>query len=53
MKLKWYLLVVVIVAGLLNSPALAMTPIGPLVATLDKGQFAAGFSYGQWWETQQ
>lgn len=28
-------------------PALGLTPIGPPVATLDKGQFAAGFGYSQ------
>jgi len=37
--------VFVVVACLLSSSALALTPFGPPVATLDKGQFAAGFGY--------
>ena len=36
----------VVLSGLLSSSALALTPIGPPVATLDRGQFAAGFGYG-------
>ena len=46
MKKSLYLLsVVVVVSGLLSSSALALTPIGPPVATLDRGQFAAGSGY--------
>ncbi|MBA7712095.1 hypothetical protein ES703_121065 [subsurface metagenome] len=53
MRKSLYLLVVVVVlAGLCSSSALALTPIGPPVATLDRGQFAAGFGYahskGDW-----
>jgi len=44
MKKSLYLLSVV-VSGLLSSSALALTPIGPPVATLKRGQFATGFSY--------
>ncbi|MBA7542516.1 hypothetical protein ES705_34839 [subsurface metagenome] len=39
------LCVVVVVSGLCSSSAQALTPIGPPVATLDRGQFAAGFGY--------
>jgi len=46
MKILLYLLSVVVVCCLLSSSALAQTPIGPPVATLDAGQFAAGFSFG-------
>jgi len=46
MKKSLYLLCVVVVfSGLLCSSALALTPIGPPVATLDRGQFATGFSW--------
>jgi len=45
MKRTFYLLVVV-AACLLSSSAQALTPIGPPVATLDRGQLAAGFGYG-------
>lgn len=41
MKTLLYLLSI-IVAFLLSSSAQALTPIGPPVATLDRGQFAAG-----------
>lgn len=47
MKNVLYLLCIVVVAGLLSSSAQALTPIGPPAATLDKGQFAAGFDYTQ------
>lgn len=45
MKKLLYLLCVVVVSGLCNSSAQALTPIGVPAATLDKGQFAAGFGY--------
>jgi len=45
MKTVLYLLSVVVLSGLLSSSALALTPIGPPAATLDKGQFAAGSSF--------
>ena len=45
MKILLYLFSVVVVACLLSSSALALTPIGPPAATLDEGQFAAGFGY--------
>ena len=45
MKKLLYLLSVIVLSGLLSSSALALTPIGPPVATLDRGQFAAGFGY--------
>jgi len=48
MKNVLYLLCIVVVAGLLSSSAQALTPIGPPAATLDKGQFAAGFGYSHW-----
>ena len=53
MKKSLYLLCFVFVLpGLLNSNSLALTPIGSPLATLDRGQFAAGFGYayskGEW-----
>jgi len=47
MKTVLYLLCfAVVLSGLLSSSALGQSPIGPPVASLDQGQFAAGFSYG-------
>ena len=45
MRILLYLFSVVVVACLLSSSALALTPIGPPTATLDEGQFAAGLGY--------
>jgi len=46
-KLLYLLSVFIVVASLLSSSAQALTPIGPPVATLERGQLAAGFTYGQ------
>jgi len=44
-KLLYLLCIVVVFLGSLSPPAMALTPFGPPVATLDPGQFTAGFGY--------
>lgn len=47
MKNVLYLLCFVVVAGLLSSSALALSPIGVPAASLDRGEFAAGFGFSR------